>query len=169
MGMKLNFSQVQTRSFEPLPNGWYHVAITDLDPRQSRNAQAKYPGAWYLAAEMTVQSGEYEGRKLWTNIMMIPTALFTLKGICDAAGIDLDDMEFDGDDMVEQTENACHHFVEVLEGAEFMAKSRKVRKMDADRSSNDPDDFRNEVNAFKTIGADGTGGAAATRNNSLLP
>jgi hypothetical protein len=66
--VRLNFTDTEaygnsSLGRDALPNGKYHVAITDVDVRESGPA-AKHPGSEYWAIEFTVQEGDYKGRKM---------------------------------------------------------------------------------------------------------
>lgn len=178
MGLQLNFSEVTTRSFEALPPGWYQSAITDCETRESGDS-AKYPGATYIAVEFTIQAGEYDGRKAYTNVNLLPTALFTLKGIMEAV-VDqgeLNDMQSDSDNVVDMTAELAPDVMDFLQGKEMLIKLSRTPKYNAEKGPDgkfDVDDYRNEVKGFKALGADGIGGAAAEKKanasgNSLLP
>ena len=88
-GLKVNFSDQEAsseaRSFEPLPTGEYHVRITDLDDREC-GVDSKNPGKPFWAVEVTVQSGDFEDRKAWTNAMLFEGALYTVVQMMKATG-----------------------------------------------------------------------------------
>ena len=89
--MALDMSGVQAGGgFEAKPNGWYLVAVTDYEERES-GENAKNPGATYTNWELTIQEGPYEGQKFWTNTSHLPQALFALKGLIGAAMPEFDD------------------------------------------------------------------------------
>ena len=91
MGTVIDLSGVEGGSgFEPIPGGQYLLAVTDAEVKES-GENAKNPGSLYIAWEFTVQDGEYENRKLWTNTSLLPQALFGLKGLiaaCPKTGLD---------------------------------------------------------------------------------
>ena len=80
MGLRVNFTGVSVGDTEAKPNGWYHVAVSDVEVKKA-GEKAKNPGAEYWQYELTIQSGELTGRKFWTNANLMPNALFTLKGM----------------------------------------------------------------------------------------
>jgi len=105
--MKVNFTDVEVSNFEPLPSGWYTVAVTDGEIRESGPA-SKNPGAEYIHWEYTVQEGDSANRKVWDNTSMLPQALFSLKGLLAATGRFSDDqingeLDFEIDDVVGAT------------------------------------------------------------------
>lgn len=103
--MKLNFSDVETNNFDPLPKGKYHVKPTDYELKEA-GENAKNPGSQYFNWTLTVQDGQYAGRKVFTNTSLLPTALFSLKGMCEATGkwtkeqLDSDDFDFEPDEII---------------------------------------------------------------------
>lgn len=103
MSLTVDLSGVEERDFEPLPNGKYHVSITDYDIRET-GEEAKHPENDYLNVEFTVQSGDHEGRKLWTNVMLPPYEPFMLYNILRASGkteeeLKSGEFELDFDDL----------------------------------------------------------------------
>lgn len=63
--MRVNLSAADS-GFDALPSGKYLVKITDGELRES-GPNAKHPGAQYINWEFTIQSGDFEGRRLWSN------------------------------------------------------------------------------------------------------
>jgi len=102
MGIRANFSDVGSGSgiFEPLPGGKYHVKVTDGELKEA-GPNAKNPGSQYINWEFTVQDGDYEDRKIWSNTSLLPQALFGLKGLLEAVGMDTNgEIDFDIDDLI---------------------------------------------------------------------
>jgi len=97
MPFKIDMSDVG-EGFEPIPAGAYPVVITTIK-QSEEDGPSGYP---YLILEMTVSDGEFENRKLWTNLSMSPKAAFKVKEFCLAAGVDEDELagefEFEPDD-----------------------------------------------------------------------
>lgn len=88
MGTVIDLTNVEGGGgFEPIPGGQYHLAVTGVEVKES-GPNSKNPGSLYIAWEFTIQAGEYEGRRLWTNTSLLPQALFGLKGLIAAAKID---------------------------------------------------------------------------------
>lgn len=89
MGMKVNFSQEEAsseaRSFDPIPSGNYNARITDIELREC-GPNSKNPGKPYWAVEFTIQDGDFENRKVWTNVMLFDGALYTVAQILKATG-----------------------------------------------------------------------------------
>lgn len=76
-------------AFEPLPAGWYPVAITASESRPTKNGNGAY-----LHLELTVIDGNHKGRKvydrlnLWNpNQTATEIAYRTLSAICHAVGV----------------------------------------------------------------------------------
>jgi hypothetical protein len=145
MGFKVDFSSTEVRDFEPLPSGKYHVAVTDGDLKES-GPKAKNPGSEYISWEFTVQDGEYENRKLWTNASLLPQALFTLKGLLAATGFDVDgELDFDIDDVI---------------GAECIVTVRRVGERTVGDTTYGPSNNITKFEPYKegaTVGSQGGG------------
>jgi hypothetical protein len=88
-GLRVNFSEEEAsseaRDFDPLPSGKYLVAITGIEDRAC-GPESKNPGKPYWALEFTVQEGDFENRKLWTNAMLFEGALYTTSQLLKATG-----------------------------------------------------------------------------------
>lgn len=139
--LKVNFSDVQTSNFDPLPAGTYVCNVTNYEMREA-GEQAKNPGSPYINWEFTVIKGEFDNRKLWSNTSLLPQALFSLKGLMEASGRysreQLDgDLEFDPDDLVSATVKVVVRQREYPPGSGDMTNDVKgFRKFDdADASS----------------------------------
>lgn len=102
MGLTINLTDVESGGYDPLPSGAYTVRVTDGELRES-GPSAKNPGSQYINWEFTVQDGEYENRRVWTNTSLLPQALFRLKELLGATGrfSDLDGvLDFEIDDVL---------------------------------------------------------------------
>jgi hypothetical protein len=158
MAIRVNFTDTEkygnsSLGLDPLPTGKYHVAITDVETRES-GPQSKNPGSTYLNIEFTVQSGEYEGRKLWVNATLLPHALFTIKGILEAIGF-------------ETTGNELEFEIEDLMNKELVVKANKLPAGEVNGRQLDE---RNEVKRFyKLDGGSGKAPAGTSGKSSLLP
>jgi hypothetical protein len=154
MGFKVNFSETSVRDFsDPVPSGWYHVKVTDGEVRES-GPTAKNPGAEYINWEFTIQDGENEGRKGWTNASLLPHALFTLKSVLGACGLDVDgDMEF----RIHESDPG--EGVAVV-GKDLMAKATTVSKKDKEGKVVEGE-YQNEWRSFKAF----TGEASAVASS----
>lgn len=89
MGIKVNFSDkeagAEALSFDPIPSGTYHACITNIELREC-GPESKNAGKNYWNVEFTVQDGEFEDRKLWTNAMLFEGALYTVVQMMKACG-----------------------------------------------------------------------------------
>ena len=104
-----------TETFEVIPSGRYQAIVTDGDIRES-GPQAKHPGAEYIGWEFTIQAGDQEGRKQWTNTPIghgtcdcdewKEGSLFGLNNLLAATGIwtkdelDSDTFDFEIDEVI---------------------------------------------------------------------
>jgi hypothetical protein len=157
--VRLNFTDEETYGQsslgrDPLPAGKYHVAITDVDVRES-GPNAKHPGSEYWAIEFTVQEGDYQNRKVWTNATMLAHALYTIKGILEAIGVETigNQIDVEPDDLINK-----ELVVRVVKkGASTITKS--------DGTTQDVDE-RNEIKGFYKVDGAKSG---AVSGGSLLP
>ncbi len=56
----------ETGDFSPVPDGEYVLACTGVQDKTTQT------GRDMVNLELTVEDGEFKGRKLWTNVTMIP-------------------------------------------------------------------------------------------------
>lgn len=163
--MKVNFSQEEAsseaRSFEPIPSSTYPARITDIDLRECGPA-SKNAGKPYWAVEFTIQEGEYEGRKVWTNAMLFDGALYTVAQILKATGFEdaLQTGELpEADDLI---------------SAEVNVVVKKQRDTYAEERDGDGEvQWKNEVKGIKapsTLSAANGGSSKAKKGSgSILP
>ena len=115
MGLRVNFADVE--DYDPIPSGNYHLKVTDGELRDS-GENAKHPDSQYINWELTVQKGEFEGRKVWTNTVFdhaectcdegdkFMKGLFALMGLLGATGkwskeeLKDDEFDFEIDDVI---------------------------------------------------------------------
>jgi hypothetical protein len=94
--IRINMTAKEAKSgpMDPLPNGKYLVAITDIEVAEVQNApkpgKKDNRGEKYYKIELTVQEGEYDGRLIWTNAMLFDGALYSISGMLKAVGVDID-------------------------------------------------------------------------------
>jgi len=145
------------RSFDPIPSGKYPFAVTDWSMEKC-GPNSKNPGKPFWHLELTVQGGEYDGRKLWANVMLFNGALYSLAQLEKALfGVDISEGSYtvrSGDELL---------------GKEGIAIVRKqVDKYAIDQGEWDgkgPKPMKNEVKGYMALdqvkAGDGSG--------SLLP
>ena len=90
---KIDMSDVE--GFDPIPAGVYPIVVSSLK-QSEEDGPSGYP---YFILELTVAEGEFENRKLWTNLSMSPKAAFKLKEFLLGVGVSEEDLagEFDFD------------------------------------------------------------------------
>lgn len=165
--LTLNFSTEEATSearlFEALPTGEYRCAITKVEIRKSKSS--KNLGKPYYALELTVQEGQYENRKLFTNVMLFEGALYTYAQLAKALNRDLNGP------VLKPSE---------LQGARVGVVVRKMAdkyliEQDGWTPSDGPKPMKAEVRGFKKYDIVKVGGSAAAQGvsqgaaGSLLP
>jgi len=74
-----SFADVQETSFEPLPAGKYECSVFEAEMKEA-GPNAKHPGSQYIGFTFNVtEEGEYQNRKLWHNVSLVPEARGMLK------------------------------------------------------------------------------------------
>jgi hypothetical protein len=79
-------SSAEAKDFTPLPTGKYHVKVTDITI-ETCGPNSKNPGKKFYRLRLTVQEGKFEGRHVWSNVMLFNGALYSLVQILKAMGL----------------------------------------------------------------------------------
>jgi len=153
MGIRVNFTDTGDVSpREPVPAGKYLVTCTDGEIKES-GPQAKNPGSQYINWEFTIEDEGYEGRKLWSNTTLLPHALFSIKQLLEAVGMDTSgELDFDLDDVI---------------GKKLILRVTKkpARTLDDGREVDESNEVKSFIRADSVLAQTG----AATSKNNLLP
>jgi hypothetical protein len=133
--VNVDLSGVET-SRKTIPEGVYTLVV---DSATQKNSQGGNP---MIVFEFSVAEGKYQGSKLYENCSLQPQALFKLKSVLIALGLDIPNKAFDLDlkDLIGMTcEAEVGH--EVYEGKK---KARILEYIDPSDSDSDEDDSEDE-------------------------
>lgn len=168
MGIKVNMTDKEASSAprELLPVGKYKVAVTDGELKQSKSA--KNNGKPFYALELTVNEGDYDGRKIWTNVMMFEGALYSVVQMLKALGVEFTS---GGNFQVPGHEENELPELEWFIGQEFVVSVVKTEaKKDKETGKEYPE--RNDIKSWMSAKNFTGSPKAATKSNggnSLLP
>lgn len=100
--LKLDFSEVEASSFA-IPNGGYVLSVTSVEKKRSESS-----GNEYLSWEFKIAEGKHKGKKVWDNTSLQPQALWRLRNLFEAMGVEIEDgeVEVDLDDLEGETVGA---------------------------------------------------------------
>lgn len=133
--VNVDLSGVET-SRKTIPEGVYTLVV---DSATQKSSQGGNP---MIVFEFSVAEGKYQGSKLYENCSLQPQALFKLKSVLIALGLDILNKAFDLDlkDLIGMT---CEADVghEVYEGKK---KARILEYIDPSDSDSDEDDSEDE-------------------------
>lgn len=97
--VNINWNDVEASDFEVLPKGLYTVEVEEVESRTTKTEEEakeqgtnppKHPGSEYWSVRLNVREPEeYEGRKLFTNVMLPPYQPIVLYNMLKAARSDL--------------------------------------------------------------------------------
>lgn len=98
VALPVNMADVEAGgTFELMPPDVYEVEINNVELKKSQN------GNDYLAMTYKViNNEEWAGRKLWDNVSLVKEALFRLKQLSLACGVEITD-EFSTEDFLGET------------------------------------------------------------------
>lgn len=73
--------------YEPVPRNWYTCVVSDWEVSEVKKVGGKFPvGTPGTRWELTIDDGDYEGRKLWINHWHHQKSVPFLKGFLQATG-----------------------------------------------------------------------------------
>lgn len=152
----LNFNATQVKpnvSPDPIPTGQYPVVIT-----RSEEKPTKAGNGSYIELEMTVQGGEFNGRKVFDrlnirnpNQQAVDIAYATLSAICHVTG------------------RLNITATEQLHGVPFVAVVNKLPRNDDSHLPPDQQRMTNEVRGYKDINGNDPGFAGNVSNPGAQP
>lgn len=159
-GLKVNFSEQEAQSegrlFTPVPTGQYYARVTEIELKEC-GPESKNPGKPFWAVTFTIQDGEYEDRKLWTNAMLFEGALYTTAQLLKATGFE------------KSLETGTIPDGERLIGKEVTLLVQKQRDAYREKQNADGEPvFKNEVKGIKKYEGGGSKGKTSG-SGSLLP
>jgi hypothetical protein len=85
--LDISEQEASSEGQKPVPAGRYHVAVTDVELKESKSEAN--PGKPMYGIELTIQSGQYEGRKIFDNACLWAGASYTIVQITKAMGLDV--------------------------------------------------------------------------------
>lgn len=89
-GVSVDFTGVDAGG-RSLPDGQYASSVEGI-PELKTSAES---GNQYISWTFKVSEGKYKGRKVWHNTSLQPQALFNLRNLLEAMGIEVDEGEMD--------------------------------------------------------------------------
>ena len=95
---RIDFSKVDdAQDFTPLPEGRYPCRIVDIEEKLTQNGD----DMWRLTFEVT--EGEFEGRKIFDNLVFSDLSLKRVKLLCSKVGIDVTgDVDLNPDMLIDR-------------------------------------------------------------------
>lgn len=102
MGVTLNFSGVEDKNFDPIPNGAYEAVVHDIEETEVKNG--KNAGAPMWAVQFAINGGEYDNRRVFRNYTLVDSSLWAVKQFLVAVGVDPEalggEVEIDLNDLI---------------------------------------------------------------------
>lgn len=81
----LDFSGVESKDFDPIPNGVYEALVHDIEQTEVKNG--KNAGAPMWGVQFSINGGEYDNRRVFRNFILIPESMWAIKRFLIAIGI----------------------------------------------------------------------------------
>ena len=155
--LRLNFTDEEASSearvIEVLPTGKYVVNLVDVEVRfvkEGKNANKPY---WHI--DHVVQGGPYDGRHLWTNVMLFEGALYSLAQLLKATG------------CADALQSGRIPDAGFFEGKTVQVQVQRKKDDWAMKGAapGDPTVYKNEIRGYASVVSDDS----STGGNSLLP
>jgi hypothetical protein len=156
--LRVNFTEGEAEAVarSPLPVGRYKGFVTKVDPRQSQSE--KNHGKWYYSVEMTVNGGDKDGQKAWTNAMLFEGALYTISQLMKACGFPVSqgELEIPGP--------------EAFVGKEVLfIVGNKPASIGTGTKENPQYPAGTEIKGFEPLAKGSVGGKGGKKGSALLP
>lgn len=89
LDLRIDFTEIEEQTeFKPVPPSKQNVTITDWDQGET-GENSQNPGSPKLTLELTVQDGDYAGRRIWDTFTFGQKSLWKIKGLLTAIGEDV--------------------------------------------------------------------------------
>tara|TARA_B100000700_G_C14740891_1_gene712935 strand:- start:117 stop:551 length:435 start_codon:yes stop_codon:yes gene_type:complete len=95
--MKLNFTEIGSSDFEPIPEGRYNIKVQEAKTGTSGTGNPKIDVTYEL-----VGVDGFKGRKVWHTFSLQQKALFALKNFLTACESDVINKDLDAEDVVKE-------------------------------------------------------------------
>lgn len=154
--LRLNLSddeaKSEVRNYEVLPNGEYMCKIIEVLSKEVQPGK-KHSGKPYYNIKFIVDEGKYEGRSLFSNVMLFEGALYSAKQLVEAVAPHL----IEGNNISIPTPEYLEGKSVIVVGVKYGAGSKRK-----DKTTRENDQF--EVKGFKSANS-----PVKTGDASLLP
>lgn len=89
LDLRIDFTDIEEQTeFKPVPPSKQNVAITDWDQGET-GEHSKNPGSSKLTLELTIQDGDFSGRRIWDTFTFGEKSLWKIKGLLTAISEDV--------------------------------------------------------------------------------
>ena len=85
MTISVDFTDVESNEYEPIPEGRYQATVFDVEQKPSKSSD--FP---YLNWQFKIQGGDYDGRRVFMMTSLKPNALWKLKDVLDEIAPEID-------------------------------------------------------------------------------
>jgi hypothetical protein len=159
--IKVNFEGVETKTL--VPEGDYIIK-----PIEAEREVGEDSGKEYIAWVFEVVDGKYKGQKLYDNTSLQEQALWKLKGLLDALGMEGTDsaMELNLDDIIE-AEPTCRATVEHEKQEGFRTRAKIVEYLPADGGGAEDSTEEQEISEEDILKMDEDDLEAIIKDNKL--
>lgn len=86
MGITLNFSNVESKNFDAIPNGAYEALVHDIEETNVKNGANVGAPMW--AVQFAINGGQYDNRRVFRNFTVIESSLWAIEQFLVAIGVD---------------------------------------------------------------------------------
>lgn len=158
--LRINFAEVEgQKEFTPVPASRQSVIVTDWQQGEVTGEESVNKGALKLTFELTVQGGDFEGRRIWDTFTVVPKALWKLKAFFGAVGEDME-REISIDQLLDMSANVLGTELDVKLG---------IQAARVDPRTGNEYGARNKIQSYFPSGQSAGGKSVSGSSGSMLP
>ncbi len=102
MARTLNFSGVEDRNFDAIPNGVYEALIHDIEEKEVKSGENTGAPMW--AVQFAINGGQYDNRRVFRNYTLVEQSMWAIKQFLVALGVDPEalqgEVELDTEELI---------------------------------------------------------------------
>lgn len=158
--LRINFTDVEgQKEFTPVPPSRQSMIVTDWQQGEVTGEESKNRGALKLTFELTVQGGEYDGRRIWDTFTIVSSSLWKVKAFFTACGEDME-RELTVTQLLDMSANIIGRELDVKLG---------VQPARVDQRTGTEYGARNKIQSYFPSGQGSNSGGKKLSGDSLLP
>ena len=158
--LRINFAEVEgQKDFSPIPPSRQQVTVTDWQQGEVTGEDSINKGALKLTFELSVQGGQYEGRRIWDTFTVVQNSFWKLKAFLGACSQDVE-REWSVAELLDICPDLLGEDLEVKLG---------VQAARVDQRTGNEYSARNKVQAYFPAGSSNSTSKTLAGSDKMLP